>query len=65
MDNLNELPDIAAKIGVELRNQYILGYSPLNQTRDGKYHHVKVTLVQPRDMPFPPFFRQGYYAPSQ
>ena len=28
VENLNELPDIAAKIGVELRNQYILGYSP-------------------------------------
>ena len=28
VDNLNELPDVAAKIGVELRNQYILGYSP-------------------------------------
>lgn len=66
VDNLNELPDIAAKIGVELRNQYILGYSPQNQSRDGKYHHVKVTLVQPRNMPvLRAFFRQGYYAPSQ
>ncbi len=26
--NLNELPDIAAKIGMELRNQYVLGYAP-------------------------------------
>ncbi len=30
VDNLNELPDVAAKIGVELRNQYILGYTPSN-----------------------------------
>jgi Ca-activated chloride channel family protein len=66
VENLNELPDIAAKIGVELRNQYILGYSPQGQAHDGKYHHVKVTLVQPRNMPvLRPFFRQGYYAPSQ
>jgi|SRR5271157_1374341 len=65
VDNLNELPDIAAKIGVELRNQYILGYSPQGQARDGKYHHVKVTLVQPRNMPvLRAFFRQGYYAPQ-
>ena len=28
VENLNELPDIAAKIGIELRNQYVLGYSP-------------------------------------
>jgi len=23
-----ELPDVAAKIGIELRNQYVVGYSP-------------------------------------
>ena len=28
VDNLAELPDVAAKIGIELRNQYLLGYSP-------------------------------------
>ena len=30
VENLNELPDVAAKIGIELRNQYVLGYSPTN-----------------------------------
>jgi len=66
VDNLNELPDIAAKIGVELRNQYILGYSPQNQDRDGKYRRVVVKLVQPRGMPtLRPFWKQGYYAPAQ
>ncbi len=66
VDNLNELPDIAAKIGVELRNQYVLGYSPLNQGHDGKYRRVVVKLVQPRGMPtLRPFWRQGYYAPAQ
>jgi Ca-activated chloride channel family protein len=65
VENLNELPDVAAKIGIELRNQYMLGYSPQNQVRDGKYHHVKVTLVQPRNMPLlRAFFRLGYYAPT-
>ena len=28
VENVNELPDVAAKIGIELRNQYVLGYSP-------------------------------------
>jgi VWFA-related protein len=66
VDNLNELPDIAAKIGVELRNQYILGYSPQNLARDGKYRHVQVKLVQPRGLPLlRPFWKQGYYAPPQ
>ncbi|HEY2017136.1 MAG TPA: VWA domain-containing protein [Bryobacteraceae bacterium] len=66
VENLNELPDIAAKIGVELRNQYVLGYSPQNQDHDGKYRHVVVKLVQPRGMPtLRPFWKQGYYAPAQ
>jgi VWFA-related protein len=66
VDNVNELPDVAAKIGVELRNQYILGYSPQNTTRDGKYRKVQVKLVQPKNMPLlRPFFKQGYYAPGQ
>jgi len=66
VDNLNELPDVASKIGVELRNQYILGYQPQNATRDGKYRKVMVKLIQPRGMPaLRPFWRQGYYAPAQ
>jgi VWFA-related protein len=66
VENLNELPDIASKIGVELRNQYILGYAPQNQDRDGKYRRVQVKLVQPRGLPpLRAFWRLGYYAPSQ
>ncbi|MCL5097213.1 MAG: VWA domain-containing protein, partial [Candidatus Omnitrophica bacterium] len=66
VENLNELPDIAAKIGIELRNQYILGYSPANQERDGKYRRVQVKLVQPRGLPpLRAFWRTGYYAPNQ
>jgi Ca-activated chloride channel family protein len=65
VDNLSELPDIAAKIGLELRNQYILGYSPTNRDRDGKYRKVKVTLVQPHGLPpLRAFWRLGYYAPT-
>jgi VWFA-related protein len=66
VDNLNELPDIAAKIGIELRNQYLLGYTPANSTRDGKYRKVTVKLVQPRGLPpLKAFWRLGYYAPTQ
>jgi VWFA-related protein len=66
VDNLNELPDVAAKIGVELRNQYVLGYSPRNLEHDGKYRHVVVKVIPPRGLPLlRPFWRLGYYAPSQ
>ncbi len=66
VDNLNDLPDIAAKIGIELRNQYVLGYVSKNQVRDGKYRRVTVKLKQPRGMPpLRALHRQGYYAPTQ
>jgi VWFA-related protein len=66
VENLSELPDIAAKIGMELRNQYVLGYSPQNQEHDGKYRHVEVKLVQPHGMPLlRAFWRLGYNAPAK
>ena len=66
VENLNELPDIATKIGIELRNQYVLFYAPSNRERDGKYRRVQVRLVQPKGLPpLRAFWRTGYYAPSQ
>ena len=66
VENLNELPDVAAKIGIELRNQYVLGYSPSNAGRDGKYRKVQVKINQPRGLPqLHAFWRTGYYAPTQ
>jgi VWFA-related protein len=66
IDNLNELPDVAAKIGVELRSQYVLGYAPTNLQKDGKYRRVEVKLVQPRGLPpLRAYYRTGYYAPTQ
>jgi VWFA-related protein len=61
-----ELPDVAAKIGLELRNQYVLGYYSTNQNRDGKYRRVQVRLLQRTGLPpLKATFRQGYYAPSE
>lgn len=65
-DTLSDLPDIAAKIGLELRNQYVLGYSPKNKERDGKFRRVQVRLVKTAGMPqLKPTHRPGYYAPAQ
>ena len=64
----NELPDIAAKIGVELRNRYVLGFSPTNQVRDGRYHTLQVKVITPKELKLPalrPYFRKGYLAPAQ
>jgi Ca-activated chloride channel homolog len=63
--NLNDLPTISAKIGTDLRNEYLLGYYS-NDSRDGKYHHVKVNLTLPEDMPaLRAYYRRGYYAASE
>jgi hypothetical protein len=64
--NPHDLPDVAKKIGIELRNRYILGYSPENQVRDGKYHHVEVKVVPPRGLPkLQAHWRVGYNAPDR
>jgi len=66
VENPAELPDVAAKIGLELRYQYVLGYSPKNKERDGKYRRVQVKLVNTKGMPpLKPHFRPGYNAPAQ
>jgi Ca-activated chloride channel homolog len=66
VDNLAELPDVAAKIGIELRNQYVIGYQPKNKNRDGKYRRVVVKLVKTTGLPqLKAAFRTGYYAPTQ
>lgn len=62
----NELPRIAERIGLELRNQYVLAYTPANRTRDGKYRRVQVKVQQPEELP--PLklrWRLGYYAPAE
>ncbi len=64
VENLNDLPDIAAKIGMELRNQYVLGYKPGNNDRDGRWRKIKVRLKPPKGLPpLNVYSRAGYYAP--
>jgi Ca-activated chloride channel family protein len=42
--NMNELLDIASKIGMELRNQYVLGYRSSNKARDARWRKIKIKL---------------------
>jgi len=61
-----ELPDIAAKIGLELRNRYVLGYTPTKAMRDGRYHRVEVKLVPPKGLPkLSAHWRTGYFASAE
>ena len=66
IDNPNDLGDVATKIGVELRNQYVLGYRPSKVVRDGKWRKIKVKLLPPKGLPpLRVYARTGYYAPQQ
>ncbi len=65
VENLNELPDIASKIGMELRNQYVLGYRPSNKAHDARWRKIKIKLRAPRGLPpLNVYSKTGYYAPS-
>jgi Ca-activated chloride channel family protein len=60
------LPGIARRIGIELRNEYILAYAPSNAEKDGKYRKVEVKLETPDGLTgLKVRWRTGYYAPSQ
>jgi Ca-activated chloride channel homolog len=66
IDNPNDLADVATKIGVELRNQYVLGYRPNKVVRDGKWRKIKVKLLPPKGLPpLKVYARTGYYAPPE
>ena len=66
IDNPNDLADVATKIGVELRNQYVLGYRPSKVVRDGKWRKIKVKLLPPKGLPpLRVYARMGYYAPAE
>jgi Ca-activated chloride channel homolog len=62
-----DMPSVATRIAIELRNQYVLGYYPKNKARDGKYRNVKVQVSQPPGLgsPLKVHWRLGYYAPAQ
>ena len=56
--NLAEVKALTPQIAHEIRNQYILAYTPLNLTMDGKFHSIRVEVdgygkVRAKD---------GYYA---
>jgi Ca-activated chloride channel family protein len=63
--SVNELPDIATKIGAELRNQYILGYRPSNKAHDARWRKIKIKLRAPKGLPsLNVYAKTGYYAPN-
>lgn len=59
----NQMPEVAHRIGTELRTQYVLAYRPDDGPKDGKWHKISVKLRLPRKFPFLRVYaKTGYYA---
>jgi Ca-activated chloride channel family protein len=65
VSSMNDMPDIASKISMELRNQYVVGYRPSNRAHDGRWRKIKIKLRPPKGLPpLTVYARTGYYAPG-
>lgn len=65
VDDVSELPDVATRIAIALRSQYLLGYTPKNRTQNGKWRKIKIKLDPPPGLPrLTVAARSGYYAPG-
>jgi len=71
-----EVPQDYQQIAEQLRRQYSLGFVPTNATKDGRFHKLKVAVVDDQGNPLEIFnekgkkvkyhvvARDGYYAPK-
>jgi Ca-activated chloride channel family protein len=65
-NNFNDLDYYIDLIHSELRNQYLVGYSPANSLHDGKWRKITVRLDAPPGLPkLAVRAREGYYAPKK
>jgi len=64
--NERELRDAFEQIQRELREQYLIAYSPSNKTRDGSYRRVTIEVTNPelQKMSLKLTYRPGYFAKS-
>ena len=64
--DVQDLSDIAQRISEELRNEYVIGYTPTDRRRNGQWRKLNVRLMPPPGLPeLTVHNREGYYAPSQ
>ena len=66
VSDVNHLPEIAARIGVELHNQYVLAYAPNALQHDGRHHRLRVQVEPPAGISaLNVHSRAGYRAPNE
>jgi Ca-activated chloride channel family protein len=65
VEKASRIPQIAATISRELRNQYVLGYRPSNIAWNGKWRKIRVRVTpKTKAMPVQASYRKGYSAPA-
>ncbi len=67
-DDRNKVPEIAAAISQELREQYLLGYRSSNAAHDGKWRKIRLQLQVTASSGVPPlhaYYKKGYIAPEK
>ncbi len=62
--HLNKLPEAAGEIGLELRNQYMLGYHS-SARHDGQWRKIKVRVTSAAHAIMQVYAKQGYIAPER
>ena len=64
--NERDLQDAFAQIQRDLREQYLVAYSPSNKARDGSYRKIEIQVITPemRDKNLKLTYRPGYFAKS-
>ncbi len=64
-DDRHKIPQIAATISRELRNQYLLGYRPASTAHDGKWHRITVKVTPPDKTRLHLYYRERYRTPAE
>jgi len=59
-DTVDRIDEVATDVAHQIRNQYTLGYAPLNQALDGTYRQIQVKVTGPGRLY--PRTRAGYVA---
>jgi len=64
--NERDLQDAFAQIQRDLREQYLVAYSPSNKARDGSYRKIEIQVITPdmREKNLKLTYRPGYFAKS-
>jgi Ca-activated chloride channel family protein len=67
IDNVTKMPEAAATISHEMRDQYLLGYQPSRAASDGKRRQIKVRVINPSSsaVQLQAYYKRGYIIPKQ